>query len=589
MNWNTIVFIIAGLLALLLLVMEWRRQDKARLPWRILATVVAVGALAALALPLRLPAPPAPAAAKVIVLTTGFDPDTVNALYRPHTPVYAADSLAWVKGRRWQAQWMPFPENWAQEGRTVHIVGSGLAAYQRTTGPFIFHPAAVPGGITQINWNQRLPSGATLRIQGRYHRTDNRAVKLLLYGLNAPLDSFLVPATATKNGYYDQLYEPFTLSARPKHSGGAVYRIITLQGKDTLANEPLPVLVTPADTLNVLLLAATPNAEYRFLKDWLGAHGSKVAMRTGISKDRYSQGFMNRDKTAWSLTAATLATYDLVVADAGALQALPAAALSAVAGQVQQGMGLLVKADSGQNTPAFYNRDMALQPAPPAGDQVIQLQAGPPDIAPLHTEQALYIRAGERVQPLLRDDKGHVFGAVQLYGRGRIVTTTLANTYSWLLAAQTDSYERVWSELLQKAGREKPAPDRVYPGTAFPLPHAPVPLFRQSNHPPRDTALAFAPNTSMPFLWQALAWPRHAGWQAVEGGTPWYVYTPGNWQALRSAARLQATAAYVRQHPGVLTETDIRNKGNEGKPVPPLGLFIAFLAAAGFLWLERKL
>ncbi|PUZ20712.1 hypothetical protein GA0116948_11334 [Chitinophaga costaii] len=583
MNWDRIVFIIAGLLTIWLVAAEIQRSNKARLPWRLLATVVAIGALLAMALPLRLPPVHAPTQEKVIVLTDGFDTDTVKALYNPHTSVYAADSLAWVKGRRWNAQWMPYPENWVQAGKTIQVVGSGLAPYQLSSGSFVFHPSPTPAGVIHISWKQRLATGEALQVQGQYSRSQHKAVKLLLYGLHAPLDSQLIPAAAAADNV------PFTLTARPKHSGGAVYRIIAMQGSDTLSNDPLPVFVTPADTLNVLLLAAMPDAENRFLKDWLGSHGSKVAMRTVISKARYDQGFMNRHKDALPLTAASLAHYDLVVADAAALQALPGPDLAAIAAQVEQGMGLLVKADSGQNTHAFYTQGIGLQTATAAQEQVIVWKDGQQLMAPLHTGQAVYIRPGDGVQPLHTDDKGHVMSAIHLYGRGRIVTSTLTDTYTWQLAAQADNYAQVWSQLLQKTAREKPASDAVYGETAFPLPHTPVSLFRESNHPPQDTTLAFAPNSAMPFRWQATAWPRSAGWQAIESGSPWYVYTEKDWQSLRSAARLQITEAYTRQPIRELTETNIRSNQDQGLPMPPLYFFLAFLAAAGFLWLERKL
>ncbi|WP_133177765.1 hypothetical protein [Chitinophaga parva] len=550
-----------GLVTVTLVVLEWRRARKARLGWRLLATLVALASLLALALPLRIPATDTLQADKVLVLTEGFDADTVRALYQPHTPVYATDSVSWVRGRRWQAQWMPFPGNWPQPGRTVHVTGSGLESWQRGHIRYVFHPAPVRDGITHLHWNQQMPGGAALRVQGQFQ--SRRPLKVLLYGLNAPLDS----ATAS----------PFTLTTRPKHRGGAVYRLITLQGKDTLSNDPLPVFVTAADTLNVLLLAAVPDAENRFLKDWLGSHGSKVAVRTVISRGKADQAFMNQDKKEAG-NAGNFAPYDLVVADAAALQSLPMATLNGLRRQVEEGMGLLVKTDSGQGSTGFYNSGIVLQTLPPG--ESIRL----PQAVPLKDEQAVYMKPGAAQQPLISDEKGRVFCAVTPYGRGNILHTTLHNTYTWQLASHPDDYDRLWAMLLHTIAREKPVSMEWRTGTAFPLQDAPVLLQAYSTEMPVDASFSFARNSDIPFLWACMQWPRRSGWQYGPQGQVWYVYGRGDWATLRARERTTATAALAGSG-----DTASIAQTPEGRPVPPLWPFLAFLLAAGFLWVERKL
>lgn len=554
------VIVVAGLAVIVLMVAEWRRTRKARLGWRLLATLVALASLLVLALPLRMPATTAQQADKVLVLTEGFDADTVQALYQPHTPVYAADSVSWIRGRRWQAQWMPFPGNWPQPGRTVHIVGSGLESWQQQHIRYVFHPSPARDGIIHLHWNQQIPAGAALRVQGQFQ--GRQPMKVLLYGLNAPLDS----ATAS----------PFTLSARPKHRGGAVYRLITLRGKDTLSNDPVPVFVTAADTLHVLLLAAMPDAENRFLKDWLGSHGSKVTMRTDISRGKTSQALMNQDKKEAS--AGSFAPYDVVVTDAAALQSLPMVTLNALRQQVEEGMGLLVKTDSGQSNAGFYNSGIALQ-ALPSGEDVRLPQA-----APLKDEQAVYMKPGAAQQSLVTDEKGRVFCTVIPYGRGNILHTTLHNTYSWQLASHQEDYDRLWAMLLHTIAREKPVSMEWRTGTAFPLQDAPVLLQAYSNEMPEAPAFSFTRNSDIPFLWAAMQWPRRSGWQYGPQGQPWYVYARGDWSTLRGCERTAATAALAGR-----VEVASVAPFSEGRPVPSLWPFLVFLLAAGFLWVERKL
>lgn len=560
-TWQTILVALTGVTAVALLLLEWRRANKSRLGWRLLALVVALVSLLALALPLRIPATTTARAEKVLVLTTSFNADTVQALYQSHTPVYAADSLSWIKGQRWHAQWAPFAENWQQPGRTIHVIGSGLAPWQQHSVPYIFHPAPLPDGITHVQWNRNVPAGATLQVQGQFK--SKQPLKILLYGLYAPLDS----ATGS----------PFTLTARPKHRGGAVYRLIALQGKDTLSNDPVPVYAADADTLDVLLLAAVPDAENRFLKDWLGGHGSKVTMRTSISRGKVDQGLMNHDKTATDNNA-KFSAYDLVVADAAALQSLPVASLNDLRQQVEQGMGLLVKSDSGENANSFYNNGIALQ-ALPAGQDIHLLQA-----APLKEEQALYMRPGAAQQPLVKDENGRAFCVITTYGRGRIAHTTLHNTYSWQLASRQDDYDQLWTMLLHKIAREKAVAMEFAAGTAWPLQHTPVLLQAYSSNLPVDTCFSFTRNSDIPFLWTSMQWPHRSGWQYGPGGRAWYVYAAEDWAALRAGENTAATAALASSS---MVATLLQTV--EGRPVPPLWCFLAFLLAAGFLWVERKL
>ena len=106
--------------------------------------------------------------------------------------------------------------------------------------PVIFHPAAIPSGITAINWNDRIKDGQHLKVQGKFFNAADKIVKLVLKGLNTNVDSAVMdPKTSSK----------FGLSDLPKVTGPSVYRLIALTGTDTLANEELPFIIEPVKPL----------------------------------------------------------------------------------------------------------------------------------------------------------------------------------------------------------------------------------------------------------------------------------------------------------------------------------------------------
>ncbi len=126
--------------------------------------------------------------------------------------------------------------------------------------PIVFHPTTAPDGINTIGWNQKLKAGEMLIVQGKYKNDGSRPVKLVLKGLNTQLDTATIAAKTNAD---------FELNTIPKNEGRAVYHLLAIAGKDTLANESLPIEIDPVKPLKILMLSASPDFETRFLKNWL--------------------------------------------------------------------------------------------------------------------------------------------------------------------------------------------------------------------------------------------------------------------------------------------------------------------------------
>jgi hypothetical protein len=435
-------------------------------------------------------------------------------------------------------------------------------------------------GIQAANWQRRINAGASLRLQGRYNNNTSAPVKLLLTGFNERLDSVTIPP---------QQQRSFELTARPRHIGRAVYTMLAL-AKDTLAKEPVPVEVLPIRPLKVLMLAASPDFENKFLANWLSGHGYIVAMRTAISRNKYSYTFLDTARFPLErITPAVLTAFDLLVADAAALEALSGPEQGALRTQVsEKGLGIILRADSGTVARNFYDRNFALSAAADKNERALSLQiAGSTMAASLLTAPSAYLRPAPGLQPLVWGPQQHILAGSSLYGTGRLVCTTLPNTYAWVLAGKPEPYQSLWALLIRQAARPAPLSDQWRTVPAFPLVRTAVPLHLETARPqPRaavqDAALALAQDAVLPFHWEGVYWPQQAGWQAVSspGGDSawWYAFDEKDWHQLAAKER-------VREE----DRRAIAVTGENLRRVPPVYFLLLFMLGVIFLWVEEKL
>lgn len=441
--------------------------------------------------------------------------------------------------------------------------------------------AILPAGIQSVYWPKQVNTGDELRLQGRFKNSAAVAVKLLLTGYNERLDSMIIPA---------QTERPFELMTRPRHVGRAVYTLIALE-QDTLAKEPVPVEVLPVQPLKVLILAASPGFENKFLAGWLSEHDYVVAMRTAISRNKYSYSFL--DTTRFQLeriTPALLRAFDLVVSDAGALSALGRDELGAIRAQVEEkGLGLIIRTDSSNAPHNFYDQPFVLTAAAERNERPLALYtAGNHKPFTLVTAPGAWLRTAPGLHPLVWDPQQHILAGSSLFGTGRLVLLTLGNTYRWILSGNREAYQSVWSLLLQEAARHRPLQDHWHTGLAFPKLHMPVPLFLETAHASPGAAVDNAPlsltqDAALPFRREATYWPVQPGWQAtvsLQGDSSWwYAFNEKDWRRLAVLEQQEmenrvAVAAPQQEHTG---------------RAPLIWFLILFMLSVTFLWAEEKL
>ncbi|MBD1392720.1 hypothetical protein [Mucilaginibacter glaciei] len=568
------------ILAIGLVLQELRRANKHWLLWRVLAIVVACVGLACIALPLSYQIRVAlKDKHKTTLLTEGFDVDSLDKNAKQVT--FDED----IKKAFPHVQLITPKE--INKTDQLHIYGYGLTGsdLQQLAGrSIVFHQANTPAGTTNLSYTSRLKTGDVLTVQGSFNNTSKQKVKLVLKALNTGLDSVIV---APKSG------STFTLTTLPKTSGRVVYTLTS----DGETQGSLPVEVNPVKTLKVLMLSASPDFESKFLKNWLSGNGYAVASRAAISKDKFTTEFINIPQFPLDrISASTLNKFDVLIGDLSVLSNLSDAESAALKQEVtDNGLGVIVKADSAGGKSSWLQRGFPVdrpsgkEPAP-----ATLLINGAKSLNKLGAGNA-YINYQNGTQPLVTGAQNHILANSALSGSGKIVFTTLNNTFSWMLAGNKADYTTLWSALITKAARKSNDLADESSAATLPVTGQPTQLTvldskRLSVNINGDN-IASIQHLNIPFEWDVLYRPTAVGWQFVHqnGNTNWfYAYPQTDWLAIQAVAKISATKNYEMLN----EKTDIVTKQIQETVrinVPKIYFYILLLAACTFLWAETKI
>lgn len=595
MSWPVITITICLVLAAYLVWQECRRVNRSRLPLRILVTVLGVVAFACIALPLTYPGKTWVGNADGVLLTKGFDAGKLPA-YKSGKLLTTDLSIqkAYPKLKiELVADLSDIPQG-KRKLNKLHILGYGLNGDELKKleqFPVEFDLVQQPAGITHINWNRSIKSGEPLQVQGTFAESKTKTT-LILKGLNTGLDSVIIPVGSSQS---------FSLKTTPKNTGRATYTLLAINGKDTIERETIPFEVTPAKPLKVLMLATAPDFENRFLKNWLAQHGNGVAVRTAISKDKFSREYLNTEQiNVDRVTTSLLEKFDVVAGDLSAFRALSSAENSALQQQMaQKGLGVIVKADSTGKGATFLTNAFGLDRLANKDQKSFALNiAGLGKPTAKLTLDATFIKPQPNTQPLVTDEQAHTIVSSTIYGSGKIVFSALGTTYNWVLSGNQNDYNNLWTLLIDKTSRKAnstvkwdilpvlPAVDEQVDISVSGISVLPAQIKVDK------TAIAFAQNPILPFNFTATYWPDNYGWQQVtQNGVPvywWYTFKPTEWVTLRATETIAQTKRYLEQNTNQAIAAT-REESNIQIPVPKIYFYLLLLVCCTFLWVEGKL
>ncbi|MES2268318.1 MAG: hypothetical protein V4520_16265 [Bacteroidota bacterium] len=575
-NWTYIVITLCFLLAVGFTWQEYRRSNKRYLWLRISAVIIAATSLACVALPITYNGVINRSAEhKVILLTDGFDADSIRSA---DTSVVTTDIA--VKKKFPKANLINSLDELNKTDK-LHIFGYGLRAdelAQLDSMPFIFHPAKAPTGVSNVSWNGHLKAGEPLHVQGIYNNASAQKAKLVLTGLNTGLDSVMLPANTQT---------AFNLITVPKTTGKMVFHL----SADTATQGSILVQISPVKPLKVLMLSASPDFESKFLKNWLTQNGYSVALRSAISKGKFNSEYVNIAQfNLDKLSAQTFDKFDVVIGDLSVLNGLSPAESGALKQAVtDNGLGLIVRADSTAKTSWLQKQfpvDVVAGKEPAAAMVVIN---GKSSMGKLGYGQA-NITYTNGTRPLVKTAQGKVLASSTISGSGRVVFTTLNNTFSWMLSGDKADYTALWSALITKVARKDDAVEDEVEFLSPPYTGHPAQLqFAQGKASLvtiNNETIAPAQNPNVPFEYAVQYWPEAAGWQTI-GGKNWYAFAESDWRAAQAANKLSVTEKYAKSHEisGNVTK-QIQQKVRID--VPKIYFYILLLAACTFLWVETK-
>ena len=591
MLWNYVVIISCICLTVFALIKEYLRADKQRLALRITASVVGIAALAAIALPISYQSETTDPVNEAVLLTPGFSKDSLSKF--KNDTIYTTDEAINKQHPKTEFITIDQLKKVSPAIARLHILGYGLAKdelKQLDSLPATFHPANTPTGIVLANWSQKIGQGQHFTVQGKINNPANSQIRLILKELNTSVDS----ATINQSGNID-----FELNSLPKSSGRLTDHLLVLSGHDTIANEPLPFIVNPVTPSKILVLASAPDFENKFLKNWLTTQGYSVAVRSAASKDKFTSEFVNIEKLPLEkLSTSTLEKFDVVIADVSSLQALSGTETGLLKQQVNQnGLGLIIRADTILKNPSSLQNNFPVYKAA-AKEQKgtgIQLQG---EKNPLKTQASnqLFISNKDEIQNLATDGQNHILAGIALAGTGKIICTTLDNTYNWMLAGNKDDYTSFWSLLIGNATKPVLEPESWATITPIPTVNSPVIVQLETAAQPGQILMdgenaSPKQNSQLPFQWQSTWWVKQPGWHAIQhsGGTSgWiYIYNTTDWTTMRAANKISETKKYISGLlPTAVTKQIQRKVEIE---VPKLYFYILLLLCCTFLWVEGKM
>ncbi|RSK42725.1 hypothetical protein [Hymenobacter perfusus] len=581
------------LLAVLLTVLALRRPDGRR---RLLRVAAGVGAAAGLGLAAFPPTSTRvlPATDTAILLTDAYSPDTLRQLQQrlgAAVPVwrYAAATIVDTPTVRHAAAIRPLLPGLRQ----LHVLGQGLPAADvaALAGVQIRpHADGRPAGFQQAAWPTEPQLGQTWAVSGRFEAAGAGPVWVSLHAAGAARDSVQLPAGRGT----------FRLRFAPKAEGRAVYTLEARRQGRRIAQEPVPVLVQPTRPLRLLLLAAAPSFEFRFLKTELAARQHAVALRTGVSRGLTQTEFLNlpNPPSLDRLTPAMLARFDVVLTDAPALAALSASEQQALARATRNGTNGLVLLADGSTVPrqlpggdAF--RLLARPSAAASLAQPVQWPDGPAQATAL---LPVVLQARATLQPLIFGPQQQPVAAARRLGLGQVVVTTVPETFPWLLQNQAAVYDAYWSRLLTAAAPPRPGAAAIQALTRWPYPNAPL-LLRTTGSTDllslqagsaASVPVALRQDAHVPEWAAGTYWPAQPGWHEARLGTgrQWlYVYAPDQWRGPAYQEWQQSLSQLTSQvAPTAETATQTQHTA-----WPRWWGYLLFLVCAGLLWLEEKL
>ena len=581
------------LLLAFLLSKEVKRLNRNWLILRLITTIITVGSLFFLIYPLKYEVSQAVKKEEFTLLTKGVNLDSIS---KNKEQLYTIDSGIYQAISKNKVKFLPDLSYYLSvhpEIKTINLYGEGLekqdlnnlSAYKIN-----YKPIENISGIQNCNWQKTITNTDDLIIQGIYKNESNQLVKLVLCGLGIKLDSVNINPNEVAD---------FSLKAKTNQIGYFTYHLCAIQNKDTLQYESIPFEVIEKQPIKVLILASSPDFEYKFLKNWLYQNNYSLAVRTRISKEKFSSDFLNLAATNLNnLNKNLLQKFDLTIADDAELASLGSKEKYALNFQIDNGLGLLIRMAEEKPT-SIYADEFSVNNISIKQQQGFSFKMinDADKTTPLIIENPVQLNSKAIHQPLVLDDKGKIYVDSKIYGAGKVAFTTIPNSYQWFIKGNQKDYAKYWSAIINNTIKKRDLKDEISSKNKFLKIYGQTTLLFKGNDKNRLPKIrveniAIAPIQSQNFSneWAGTFWPIKSGWNKVTINglrKQLYIFERNSWQAATQLEKINNTLNFIKNNQIDSLKSKIILK-KQIKEVSKWFFFMLFLLSCGFLWFEAK-
>ena len=181
-----------------------------------------------------------------------------------------------------------------------------------------------------------------------------------------------------------------------------------------------------------------------------------------------------------------------------------------------------------------------------------------------------------------------------MFGKGKIVATTVPSTFNWVLNDFKNDYSSYWSQIINKASRKSNQNFDYATEPVFPTISKPIAIIVEQTAADKisqiqieSTLLAPQQNSFFPTLSKTVFWPKQTGWNTVKINNqlllPFYIYDTTSWISVRNTEIINANKLFAKNHIQKFNPSD--NIIKVEKEVSKWW----FLLSAGFLWYELRM
>lgn len=507
---------------------------------------------------------------EAIVITEGFRKDQL-------------DSLKKSKKRIRYIKYYPGMDLSAQldSVSNVMVLGYGIRDYdlwQLKNKEVAFLGSETPKGITALKYGKETTVGNELVVQGRYYRPIVKNKLVLQNSGGLGLDSIV---------FDNHKVETFRLRANLKAEGKYIYNLTEKDSTGKILNvEPLPVIVKGIEVLKVLMVNEFPSFETKYLKNFLAENGHEVVVKTKLTKQKYKFEYFNTGHLpVTSLKQEDLKKFDVLILDDLTWFSLARFEKKGITESVMEdGLGVFVQPSdrlfSSSNSMVDFDVKKDGQ------EKVVVNGWSGQDL-----EKYPYRFNDSRLKGVGVENYAYVL----LSGNGRYGTSLLKNTYQLILVGKNNVYEKVWSTIIDRMGKNAKEEMFFSSSDAFVYLNEPY-KFRVNTNQEEPLALhskgyqiPLKKNLFLKEVWEGVTYPRKVGWQSIYSKRDstvmlnYFVLDTTEWKSLAYNRIQKGNKLFFNDGAGSAPIKKIPQELNS------LWFFMVFVLGMGYLWLEPKL